>query len=125
MFSAALFFLVISEVEYVNFIYCNFKDDPGLDQFFQRDLKPDRILTDLSTYYNREIQSGSDLVILDEIQVSNRALNSLKYFAENRNDVHVAAASSLIGLKLSRPGSFPVGKVSFLRGKKRGPGPLV
>ncbi len=101
--------------EYENVIYCNFEDDAGLDRFFQRDLDPDRILADLSTYYNREITAGSDLVIFDEIQLSNRALNSLKYFAENRSDVHVAAAGSLIGVKLSRPGSFPVGKVTFLQ----------
>jgi len=33
--------------EYVNTAYCNFEDDPGLDQFFQRDLNPDRILDEL------------------------------------------------------------------------------
>jgi len=53
-------------------------------------------------------------VIFDEIQVSNGALNSLKYFAEQRRDVHIAAAGSLLGVKLSSPGSFPVGKVNFL-----------
>jgi hypothetical protein len=37
----------------------------------------------------------------------------LKYFAEQKNDVHIAAAGSLIGVKLSTPGSFPVGKVNF------------
>ena len=38
--------------------------------------------------------------------------NYLKYFAEQKNDVHIAAAGSLIGVKLSAPGSFPVGKVN-------------
>ena len=63
---------------------------------------------------NLDIQPGAYLVIFDEIQVSNHALNSLKYFAEQKNDVHIAAAGSLPGLKLSGPGSFPVGKVNFL-----------
>ncbi|OEU60223.1 MAG: hypothetical protein BBJ57_06175, partial [Desulfobacterales bacterium PC51MH44] len=57
---------------------------------------------------------GSDLIVFDEIQVSNRALNALKYFHEKRNDIHIAAAGSLLGVKLSPPGSFPVGKVNFL-----------
>jgi predicted AAA+ superfamily ATPase len=53
-------------------------------------------------------------MVFDEIQVSNRALNSLKYFDEKRKDIHIAAAGSLLGVKLSSPGSFPVGKVNFL-----------
>ena len=100
--------------EYENVAYCNFEEDPGLDQFFQRDLNPERILKELSIYMNLDIQPGAYLVIFDEIQVSNRALNSLKYFAEQKNDIHIAAAGSLLGLKLSGPGSFPVGKVNFL-----------
>jgi len=99
--------------EYESVVYCNFEEDSGLDQLFQRDLNPDRILAELSIYMNLEIQPGADLVIFDEIQVSNRALNSLKYFAEQRSDVHIAAAGSLLGVKLSGPGSFPVGKVNF------------
>ena len=100
--------------EYQGVIYCNFEEDPGLDQLFQRDLNSERILAELSIYMNLEINPGSDLIIFDEIQVSNGALNSLKYFAEQRSDVHIAAAGSLLGVKLSSPGSFPVGKVNFL-----------
>jgi predicted AAA+ superfamily ATPase len=100
--------------EYENVAYCNFEEDPGLSQFFQRDLNPERILKELSIYMNLDIQPGAYLLIFDEIQVSNRALNSLKYFAEQKNDVHIAAAGSLLGVKLSGPGSFPVGKVNFL-----------
>jgi len=100
--------------EYENVVYCNFEEDPGLDAFFQRDLNPERILTDLSIYYNHEIRPDADLLVFDEIQTSNRALNALKYFEEKRNDVHIMAAGSLLGVKLSAPGSFPVGKVNFL-----------
>jgi len=100
--------------EYKNVAYCNFEEDPGLSQFFQRDLNPERILKELSIYMNLDIQPGEALIIFDEIQVSNHALNSLKYFAEQKNDVHIAAAGSLLGVKLSGPGSFPVGKVNFL-----------
>ena len=99
--------------EYENTVYCNFEEDTDLDGFFQRSLNPERILAELSIYMNLEIRPERDIVIFDEIQVSNRALNSLKYFAEQKNDVHIAAAGSLIGVKLSAPGSFPVGKVNF------------
>ena len=101
--------------EYRNTIYCNFEENSGFDQLFQNDLNPDRILDELATYMNLEIHPESDLVIFDEIQISNRALISLKYFAEQSADVHVVAAGSLLGVKLSGPGSFPVGKVNFLQ----------
>ena len=100
--------------EYQGAVYCNFEEHPGLDRLFERDLNLERILAELSIYMNLEINPESDLVIFDEIQVSNGALNSLKYFAEQRHDVHIAAAGSLLGVKLSSPGSFPVGKVNFL-----------
>jgi len=101
--------------EYENTVYCNFEEDTDLDGFFQRSLNPERILAELSIYMSLEIRPERDIVIFDEIQVSNRALNSLKYFAEQKNDVHVAAAGSLIDVKLSAPGSFPVGKVNFFQ----------
>ena len=100
--------------EYKNTVYCNFEEDPSLDQFFRRGLKPDRILADLAIYLNRKISPGDDLIVFDEIQISNKALNSLKYFAEEKNEVHIVAAGSLLGVKMSVPGSFPVGKVNFL-----------
>jgi len=100
--------------EYENVMYCNFEEDPGLNEFFKRDLDPERIVKELSIYFDIEIRPGSDLMVFDEIQVSNRALNALKYFHEKRNDIHIAAAGSLLGVKLSSPGSFPVGKVNFL-----------
>jgi len=100
--------------EYKNVLYCNFEENPGLSQFFVRDLDPDRILSELSLYMNLEIRPMADLVIFDEIQASEQALNSLKYFAEKKRDIHVVAAGSLLGIKLSNHGSFPVGKVNFL-----------
>lgn len=102
------------KTQYESVLYCNFEENPGLDTFFHRDLNPNRILSELSLYLNQEISSETGLIIFDEIQASNRALNSLKYFAEQRPDLHIAAAGSLLGIRLSSPGSFPVGKVNFL-----------
>lgn len=99
--------------EYQNTVYFNFEEDPALDSFFQRDLNPQRILKELSIYIAREISPETDLIIFDEIQASNQALNSLKYFAEQKKDIHIAAAGSLLGVKLAKTGSFPVGKVNF------------
>jgi predicted AAA+ superfamily ATPase len=100
--------------EYETTVYCNFEKDPKLASFFERDLHPSRILSELAVYLDCEIRPGKDLIVFDEVQTSNRALSSLKYFQEDAGSYHVAAAGSLLGVKMSAPGSFPVGKVNFL-----------
>lgn len=40
---------------------------------------------------------------------------SLKYFNEKANEFHIVSAGSLLGVKLSKPNTFPVGKVNFLK----------
>ncbi len=100
--------------EYERIVYCNFEEDPALDGFFRRDLDPNRIVAELSVYKGFDIRHERHLIIFDEVQASNRALTSLKYFQEQAGGYHVAAAGSLLGIKMSRPGSFPVGKVNFL-----------
>lgn len=102
------------EREYDRVAYCNFEADPGLESFFTRDLDPGRLITELSIYKGLDLRPEHDLIIFDEIQASSRALNSLKYFQEHAKAYHVVAAGSLLGVRLSSPGSFPVGKVNFL-----------
>ena len=100
--------------EYNQVHYFNFEERPQLGQFFEKSLDPQRILSDLAIYSKSEIRPEKDLIIFDEIQTCNAALNSLKYFQEKAPGYHLAAAGSLLGVKLSSPGSFPVGKVNFL-----------
>jgi len=100
--------------EYQRCHYFNFEQDPRLGSLFKGDLAPDRIIRDLTLYGGSEIHRSGDLIIFDEIQASNDALNALKYFQEQANDYHIAAAGSLLGVWMSQPKSFPVGKVDFL-----------
>jgi uncharacterized protein len=100
--------------EYESLVYCNFEEDPSLFEFFKQDLVPSRIIKQLSIYKKKTILPGKDLIFFDEIQLSNEALNSLKYFNEEAAGYDIAAAGSLLGVKLSKPGSFPVGKVTML-----------
>lgn len=102
------------ENEYEEMFYFNFEEDPKLDGFFTKNLKPSTIIENLSIYTGKKIRPGIDLIFFDEIQISNNALNSLKYFEEQANTFHIVAAGSLLGVKLSTPKSFPVGKVNFL-----------
>ncbi|MFC2173606.1 ATP-binding protein [Acidobacteriota bacterium] len=102
-------------LEYSRVCYVNFEETPDLEDLFAKDLDPRNILRNLSLYAGWTIEPGRDLVILDEIQTSNNALNSLKYFHEKARDYHIVSAGSLLGLKLSKPKSFPVGKVNFFK----------
>jgi len=100
--------------EYDSLVYFNFEEDPSLTSFFDGRLIPSEIIRNLSVYAGRPIRPGRDLIVFDEIQASNNALKSLKFFHENSPALHIAAAGSLLGITLSKAGSFPVGKVEFL-----------
>jgi len=100
--------------EYESLAYFNFEEDPRLKGFFTGRLEPTALVEALSLYCKAKILPGRDLIFFDEIQACNEALNALKYFQEDAGDFHIAAAGSLLGVKLSQPMSFPVGKVNFL-----------
>ena len=101
------------EREYRQVHYFNFEQDSRLGSFFEGDLKPERIVRDLELYSGAEINQDADLIVFDEIQECNQALNALKYFQEQARGYHIASAGSLLGVRMSRAKSFPVGKVDF------------
>ena len=92
----------------------NFEENSRLDSLFAQNLDPATLISNLSLLSKQTILPGQHLLIFDEIQVSSNALNSLKYFQEKAPEYMIAAAGSLLGVKLSSPKSFPVGKVNFL-----------
>lgn len=94
--------------------YFNFERDSRLATVFKGDLGPRGILRDLEIFSRQPIQAGEDLIFFDEIQACPSALTALKYFHEEAGDYHIAAAGSLLGVRMSQAPSFPVGKVDFL-----------
>lgn len=99
---------------YEQVAYVNCERDRSVVSIFAGDLDPGRILRGLEIAAGTIINSSTTLVIVDEIQEAPRALNSLKYFAEERPDIHLAVAGSLLGVALQSNTSFPVGKVNFI-----------
>ncbi len=100
--------------EYENVAYFNFERDPLLASFFDGNVNPEKIIKNLSIYSELKISPTATLIIFDEIQAAPLALKSLKYFNEEANEYHLAAAGSLLGVKLGEGAAFPVGKVNFL-----------
>src|SRR5690554_5580338 len=78
----------------------NFDRDIELNSIFEKTKATDRIVKELSLYTNVPILPGKTLIIFDEIQMSEGALNSLKYFCEDAPEYHVIAAGSLLGVAI-------------------------
>lgn len=99
---------------YYNTAYFNFDENPEYREFFAKTKDVKRIIPNLAMAGGQEILPGKTLIVFDEIQDCPEVINSLKYFCENAPEYHVASAGSLLGITLSKPSSFPVGKVDFL-----------
>ena len=95
-------------------VYANFEEDFGLHSFFETNISPHKIISALEIYFDITIHSQNTLIIFDEIQACPRALTSLKYFCEEANEYYVAAAGSLLGIKMGNQSGFPVGKVDII-----------
>ena len=95
--------------------YFSFERNDELFQLFEQTKDPKRLLGQLATYTAAPIEPQKTLIIFDEIQECNDALNSLKYFRELMRAQAVVCAGSLLGVALKREGaSFPVGNVDFM-----------
>ncbi len=102
------------EHEFDNLAYINcYKNEP-IAQLFQGDVNIDRILIGLSAFSKQPIIPGKTLVFLDEIQEIPPILSSLKYFCENKPELHIVVAGSLLGVMNMKGESFPVGKVDIM-----------
>ena len=100
---------------YENVVHINLEADFRAREVFDSDLVAKNIVEGLQAVTGKKINKGTTLLILDEIQASERALTSLKSFCEEEPDYHVVAAGSLLGVAINRERFFfPVGKVDEL-----------
>jgi predicted AAA+ superfamily ATPase len=91
----------------------NFELTKDARKIFEKDLNPERILSELSLFSGQKIIPGKTLVFFDEIQESPDAVKSLRYFFEIFPELHIIAAGSLLEFTLEKIG-LPVGRVSSL-----------
>ena len=95
-------------------LYINFENAGNIENLFEGNIEPNRIIEYLSALNHKKIEPEKTLIIFDEIQELPRALTSLKYFAEEAPEYAICCAGSLLGVFLHDQVSFPVGKVDFL-----------
>ena len=90
--------------------WLDFREEPRLGGLFAGSLSPEAVIENLEVESNETFDLASDLLFLDEVGECQRAVDSLKYFAERLPHAFVCASGSNIGLLRS----FPVGKVERL-----------
>ena len=105
----------LGEQCFENCCYVNFDFEKEHKAEFALTKDPVRLVSYLTAVKGVAIKPEKTLIIFDEIQECNDALNSLKYFRELMPEQAVVCAGSLLGVALKREGaSFPVGNVEFL-----------
>ena len=97
-----------------DYVHLDFSRTADAAAIFEGSLEPARLVAAMESYFRMSIFPERTLVILDEIQLCERALTSLKYFCEDAPEYCIATAGSLLGVKLREQGSFPVGKVDMV-----------
>ena len=116
-----------AKTHFQNVIYARFDKDKILRNIFTKDFDLGRIVRDLQIRFNATIDPKNTILLLDEIQSCKDAITALKYFCEDRPDLPVIAAGSLLGLEFrddvqegdekgdaEKTTGFPVGKVNIL-----------
>lgn len=103
------------EKHYKNVAYVNLETNNTVRSYFADNIEPERILRFLETEIKERIVPEDTLIIFDEVQSSERALTSLKYFNEQTPEYHIVCAGSLLGVAINRERySFPVGNVDSM-----------
>lgn len=98
--------------EFENYLYINLDNMENIREVFDKTMIPEEIIKNIEAILNIEINIENTIIFIDEIQVSERAISSLKYFCESEKPYKIVCAGSLLGVKINRfKSSFPVGKV--------------
>jgi predicted AAA+ superfamily ATPase len=97
--------------EFDNYIELNLEREADQDLFEVDSI--DKILN--ATYLLKGVSpgKGSTLLFIDEIQESPKAIQLLRYFYEEKPELYVIAAGSLLEFALKEVPSFPVGRIEY------------
>ena len=96
------------------FIEINFEKMPEAKKIFRGNLDIKRISAELEEFAGIPLIEGESLLFLDELQECTEAIQALRYFYEERPDLHVIGAGSFLEFALNRIPSFGVGRITSL-----------
>lgn len=88
-------------------------DIPQNKTLFGKAVSLDDLLQKIAAFAGHPLIPNHTLLFFDEIQEAEPLMHMLRFFAEERPDLHVIAAGSLLEVKLKGQWSFPVGRVEY------------
>lgn len=89
-------------------------EKPADRAVFELNDTPKEVLSAIYLLKNKERKQGRTLLFIDEVQISKKAVNLLRYFYEDLPELFVIAAGSLLETLIDVHVSFPVGRVEYL-----------
>ena len=95
------------------FIYLNLDLDEE-KRIFENAKSFDQLMEAIFFIKNASVSEKNTLIFIDEIQNSPAAVKYLRYFYENKSELAVIAAGSLLETLIDKDISFPVGRVEYL-----------
>ena len=96
-----------------NYLYFNLERNENV-KLFEMEIPLDDLVNMLFASLGKPQQKGTTLIFIDEIQNSPKTIALLRYFYEQRPDLYVIAAGSLLENLVDVKVSFPVGRVQYL-----------
>ena len=97
--------------KFAHYVEINLEKQPSFKQLFEGDLDVKRIVPQIAAMAGKPVVPGKTLLFIDEIQSSQKAIMSLRFFKEDMPDLHVIAAGSLLEFALQDLPTFGVGRI--------------
>jgi len=101
------------EANYDEFVEINLEKKSNLNVFDKVQSVPDFIKS-ANIITGKKIFPGKSLIFIDEIQESKNVMELLRFFTEERPDLHLIAAGSLLEAKMTGKWNVPVGRVEYM-----------
>lgn len=99
--------------QFDNYLYFNLERSESA-KLFEMEIPLDSLIQMLFASLGKSPKKGSTLIFIDEIQNSPKTIALLRYFYEQRPDLYIIAAGSLLENLVDVKVSFPVGRVQYL-----------
>lgn len=101
------------EVNYEELVEINLEKKSNLD-VFDKAQSVSEFINKANIVTGKKILPGKSLIFIDEIQESKNIMELLRFFAEERPDLHLIAAGSLLEAKMAGKWNVPVGRVEYM-----------
>ena len=101
------------KVNYEELVEINLEKKSNLDVFDKVESVPD-FIKKANIITGKKILPGKSLIFIDEVQESKNIMELLRFFAEERPDLHLIAAGSLLEAKMAGKWNVPVGRVEYM-----------